>query len=148
MIPISTAAFDPKWFYNVKQGHYYKDKNGVYNGLRADILNPPKGIEGDCCRDCKLPIPCYFMKKYREYLDTLDFDDIIKRCENIGNKIKSMEHFEEEPIIVLMVHEKKSCKCAERPMLQSWFKDHDLELLEWEPQKIDSGLYKYNILNF
>ena len=124
MIPISTALYDPKWYYNGHQGHFYKDHNGVYNGLRADILNPPKDICGECGKDCGQQIPCNFMLNYKKYLNSLDFSDIIHRCENIGNKIKLLENFTEEPIIVLMVHEKTSCKCAERPVLQEWFKEN------------------------
>lgn len=146
MIPISTALYDPKWYYNEHQGHFYKDRNGVYNGLRADILNPPKDICGECGKDCGQQIPCNFMLNYKKYLNSLDFNDIIHRCENIGNKIKLLENFIEEPIIVLMVHEKTSCKCAERPVLQEWFKENNYELKEWLPEKQKSLYTKYDIL--
>ena len=69
MIPISTALYDPKWYYNGHQGHFYKDRNGVYNGLRADILNPPKTIGGECGKDCGKQIPCNFMLNYKKYLN-------------------------------------------------------------------------------
>ena len=34
--------------------------------------------------------------------------------------------------IVLMVYEKMDVKCAERPVLQEWFKAHGIELPEWK----------------
>ena len=45
-----------------------------------------------------------------------------------------------------MVHEKTSCKCAERPVLQEWFKENNYELKEWVPEKQKSLYNKYNIL--
>ena len=41
MIPISTAMWDPKWYHaNQKQDHWFVDKNGVINGLRASVFAP------------------------------------------------------------------------------------------------------------
>ena len=45
-----------------------------------------------------------------------------------------------------MVHEKTSCKCAERPVLQEWFKENNYELKEWLPEKQKSLYTKYDIL--
>ena len=39
MIPISTALYDPKWYYNGHQGHFYKDHNGVYNGFVWNVFD-------------------------------------------------------------------------------------------------------------
>ena len=42
-IPLSTAIWDPKWFHQNKgQDFQFKDKNGVWNGLRAEIFMPGK----------------------------------------------------------------------------------------------------------
>ena len=47
MIPVSTAMWDPKWFHNFKnQYHVFKDRNGVYNGLRYPALSPKGECEG------------------------------------------------------------------------------------------------------
>lgn len=50
MIPISTAFSDPSWFHNFK-GHNYQfiDKNGVINGLRADVFAPGP-VARELCR--------------------------------------------------------------------------------------------------
>lgn len=37
-VALSTAMWDPKWFYNKHQGDVYLDKRGVLNGLRLSLL--------------------------------------------------------------------------------------------------------------
>ena len=49
--------------------------------------------------------------------------------ENTGYKIQRID-LEGEPIIVLLVYEAPTCKCAERPCLQRWFKDNNYILNE------------------
>ena len=136
-IPLSTAAWDPKWFYNKKQGTNYIDKNGVVNGLRADLLCLPTELyEDECGKECGfIPPNCPFMVKYRKYLDSLDFNDVVKRCEALATKVKSKLNFDEEPEIILMVHEPLSRPCAERPVLQAWFSDNGYHITEWEKDK-------------
>lgn len=132
-IPISTAAWDPKWYYNKKQGVSYVDKNGVINGLRADVLVLPSNLYDNECSPCHYSPPnCPFMIKYRQYLDSLDFNDIYNRCESIANRVQSLLKFTQEPEIILMVHEPVSRLCAERPVLQQWFKDNGCPIQEWQ----------------
>ena len=38
-IPLSTAVWDPFWFYKHQQGNVYVDKNGVMNGLKSVSIN-------------------------------------------------------------------------------------------------------------
>ena len=140
MIPLSTAIFDPKWFYNFqKQGYVWKDKNGVYNGLRAPVFAPGPMCEGLCSgpEGCQTQSPqtCLFLKTYRYQLDQLDYNDIIERCENIANKIKNIENFDEEPIIMLLVHEAYNNPCSERRVIQEWFASYGKEVVEWQPKK-------------
>ena len=140
MIPLSTACFDPKWFHqNQNQDFVWKDKNGVYNGLRAPVFAPGPMCEGLCyghdtCTQ-QNPLSCLFLKTYRYQLDQLDYNDIIKRCENIANKIKNIEQFNEEPIIILLVHEAYNNPCSERRPIQEWFASHGKEVVEWMPEK-------------
>lgn len=134
-IPLSTAKWQPKW-YGTKP---YVDKNGVMNGLTARPFVLPDSYwenlvehHTECGKNCQQSIPCNFMKYYYQYLSSLDFQDIYKRCEDIGNRVKERLGFEEEPEIILMVHEPKSCKCAERPVIVKWFADHGIDLKEYE----------------
>ena len=131
MIPISTATWDPKWY---SEGAPYVDKRGVTIGYRMPVFNIPsyrweklerKGLQ--CQKNCTQEIPCEFMKEYKEYLDSLDFDEIMASLEVFGKQLEI-----QDPVFVLMVHEPKTCRCAERPVLQQWFREHGVELKEWE----------------
>ena len=136
MIPLSTARFDPKWYHQNKgQGYVWKDKNGVYNGLRAEPFAPDASCEGLCRgkENCETGSPqtCLFLKTYRYQLDQLDYNNIISRCERIGNYVKALEGFNEEPVIILLVHEAYNNPCSERKVIQDWFASHGQEVLEW-----------------
>ena len=143
MIPISTCYSDPNWYYNYRQpGTIYKDKHGVLNGLREDSLmidedrvNQVEAADNMCKKDCpfKEHLPCMFMRKYREYLDTLDFDELVNKLTRAAEISAEILKLDCEPVIVLMVYEPISCKCAERPVLQAYFKAHGIDLLEWQP---------------
>ena len=136
MIPLSTAIWDPKWFHQNKgQDYQWKDKNGVWNGLRAPEFAPGPMCENLCrgsesC-DTHDPTKCLFLKTYRYQLDQLDYNEIISRCENIANKIKEVEQFNEEPIIILLVHEAPDNPCSERHIIQEWFASHGKKVEEW-----------------
>lgn len=137
MIPLSTACFDPKWYYDFKkQGYVWKDKNGVYNGLRAPVFAPGPACEGLCSghENCitRNPHNCLFLNTYRYQLDQLDYNNIIERCENLANKIKETEGFEEEPIVILLVHEAPQNECSERRVIQEWFASHGKIVKEWD----------------
>ena len=137
MIPLSTACFDPKWFHqNKSQEYVWKDKNGVYNGLRAPVFAPGPLCEG-LCRGLEVCATssaqsCLFLKTYRYQLDQLDFNDVLQRCERIGKYIQSLENFPEEPVIMLLVHEAPQNPCSERRVIQEWFAANGKEVREWQ----------------
>ena len=68
MIPISTALRDPKWYHqNQNQEHWFIDKNGVINGLRAPVFAP--GLAATAVSSCGASCPkdfknCDFLKAY------------------------------------------------------------------------------------
>ena len=138
MIPLSTACWDPLWYHNFTRDYNYvfKDKRNVYNGLRADPLHIPYEVEHECGTDLcsKEPDKCIFMQKYKQYIYSLNFQDIYKRCKRIGNYIKNIEKFKEEPIIVLIVYETPTNPCSERIILKQWFKDNNYELEEFNKE--------------
>ena len=137
MVPLSTCCFDPKWFHKSNGHKYiYKDKNGVYNGLRAEPFVPGEECEGLCrgpenC-DTGNSNTCAFLANYRKQLDKLDFNNIMQRFERIGNLIKEKESFKEEPICVLIVYETPSNPCSERRVIKQWFKEHGVEVEEFD----------------
>lgn len=75
---------------------------------------------------------CSFLSRYAKQLDELNFSEIMQRFENLGTKIKEIEKFEEEPVLVLIVYETPDNPCSERVVLKQWFKKNGYELHEFE----------------
>ena len=129
MLPVSTAVFEQSWFRNQVE--------------RIPELQPPMAIATEleltnemCRKNCPFHAPCKFMTRYKEYLDTLDFENILLKLELLTLKHPRVD------TIVLMVYEKYDVPCAERPCLQAWFKEHGIELQEWnKPQKKKMSLF-------
>lgn len=136
-IPISTAAWPPKYF--KQNGHQFKDKNGVWNGIEAEDFVPGLKLAGlcrgpKCCQN--IGSYCDFLQAYRKQLDNLNFESIMKRFEKLGQKVKDFEGFEEEPICVLIVFETPKNPCSERRPLQEWFEYNGYILEEFDKSKI------------
>ena len=136
MLPVSTAMWDPKWYHNFgHQNVCFYDKRNILCGCRYEKFNLPASLwtdlveqQEECQRDCPFreQVPeCPFMKKYKQYLDSLDFEYIINEIEEMSSKVSKID------TIVLLVHESPKCLCAERPVLRQWFQDHGRELEEW-----------------
>ena len=137
-IPLSTAVWDPKWWHQGKGNEFqWKDKNGIWNGLRAEPFVPGPTCDGLCHgrETCMAygPQTCAFLRTYRKQLDQLNFQEIIERFAALGQKIQKVEGFEEEPILVLLFHEKYDNPCSERWPVQAWFKDNGYEIKEFYP---------------
>lgn len=143
-VPLSTAVYDPAWFHEGtrNQEHKFKDRRGVWNGLRAEPFMPGAACEGLCHGPeyCGLrpddveafsPTKCSFLRRYLVQLNMLDFDEMMNRFEKLGKTIQNKEGFLEEPIAILLVHEAPDNPCSERWPLIKWFADHGYELEEW-----------------
>lgn len=134
MIPVSTARTDPKWYHaNYENDHWFVDKNGVMNGLRAaEAFAPGPQLEGMCNGPdkCELSLDCAFLRGYANQLASLDFENTMTRLENLANKVKNYLGFDEEPIIVLLVHEAPQNHCSERTAIQEWFRKNGVECEE------------------
>lgn len=139
-IPLSTAMSDPKWFHqNRGKSFYYKDKRGVYNGLRAEPFVPVPDESLPCPgpQKCeKVGTACAPLGYYYGQLKNLDFNSIMKRFQHLGNLVKEIENFSEEPIPVLIVHEPPNCPCSEREVIKRWFFDNGYILEEFDKSKI------------
>ena len=142
MIPLSTAKFDPTWFH---QGTYdlsiqFKDKNGVWNGLRAEPFVPGEECTGLCFGSeyCDPPNPdkCDFLRIYKQQLDRLDFNEIWNRFERLSNEIQKLEGFLEEPVCILLFHEAYWNPCSERWMVIKWFQEHGYDIKEFNLENI------------
>lgn len=141
MIPLSTAKFDPAWYHQGQgQDYQWKDKNGVWNGLRAEEFAPGPLCDSlcrgpDACRT-RQPQSCQFLTMYYNQLRHLDFNNIITRMKMLSQQIQKAEHFSEEPIIILIVHETPNNPCSERNMIIRWFADNGYELKEFNKENI------------
>lgn len=134
MIPLSTAKWDPQWYHQNKgPTHWFIDKRGVINGLRAEVFAP---TQEDACREkpCE-PSTCSFLREYYQQLKALDFDDIMRRIERICGVAKQTVGFDEEPVAVLIVHEAPSNPCSERGAIMRWFAENGVVIEEYVPNK-------------
>ena len=145
MIPMSTAVGEPAWFHDFKDNkHIFIDKRGVINGLIAKpfILDKAEGDklfeEGQgCSKNCRFQPPdCPFMQLYRKNIEKTSFDDIITYLSNEAEKVRETLNFQGKPIIILLVYEHPSVQCAERVVIQNYFKDHGYEVKEWTPDLV------------
>lgn len=133
MLPVSTAVYDPAWFYN-KNGpsRVYRDRNGIWNGVRFPTLSPMSLGDGLCdkTRGCT-PDNCIFITKYREYINSLDFQKVYNALEVFSKHFASIEKIDDVHI-VLIVHETPSNLCSERGVLQEYFTRNGIECRELE----------------
>lgn len=149
MLPISTAARDPAWFHqNMDNNYRFLDNNCVLNGFRMDELVMPQERYSqlirqnmDCTSLCNKEErtglnPCPFMVEYAKYLrETFpNFSDFLAKCDEEVERLNSHLHFGFDTI-VFIVHEAPSRGCAERPVIQDWFRENGYELEEFEPCK-------------
>ncbi len=145
MIPISTAGRTgwPYWLYkndNKAIGSQYLNKNNVMIGICEKRLafheDKFEKLSEQCQKNCpyayKAP-NCQFMQAYYNYLTEQDFNLVISDLNKIAEQVRSKNHFEGEPIIVLLVYEAASRLCGERFGLIKWFKDNNYILEEWTP---------------
>ena len=134
MIPVSTCMSDPVWYRPPKDKEYYIDKRGIVCGLRYEpIIVQREGIlgcPGDnsiCSAAAYKDYLCPTMIEYEHLLNTLvDKERTLKAFNFCANKFQKELNFEEEPIIVLMVHESPKNKCSERYSLQKFFNCKEL----------------------
>ena len=137
-IPMSTADWDPKWFHNFQgQDTVWKDKNGVWNGIRLPVLSPSHccSIPPECikCTGERHPESCSFIKDYSEGLHTkVNFSELLEMINKTAEYIQQLEGFKEEPEIILIVHESSNEPCSERGSIQNLFAEYGIECTEWK----------------
>lgn len=135
-IPFSTAVWDPRWFHNFQNPcSIWKDRNGVYNGLRAEFLNPRSCNSAECCPcNNRNPECCDFIRTYREGLGRLEFQKVLDYFKSASEFIQKEEGFSEEPEIVLIVYEAEDNPCSERRSLQEYFRNNGIDIKEWKKE--------------
>lgn len=90
---------------------------------------------------------CSFLQQYRNNLENIDFNSMIKDMQNFANNYKQKENIDEEIILVLIVYETPLNPCSERQALQDYFTSHGWECKELEYPiqqiKIKKGDFKF-----
>ena len=127
MIPVSTAMSDPAWFRPPEGQEYYIDKRGIICGLRYEPLIVQKMGTHICpCEDKEiLQGNCPCGQEYRQLLEIVDFDKMIKGFKYCCNKFHG-------DTIVLIVYETPKNPCSERYALQDYFTSHGYKCKELE----------------
>lgn len=127
LVGLSTAHWNPKW------RPMGKDKRGVIC-VDCPPFKPGRECDGLCEGKCdpKHPQDCAFLKAYKAQLDKISLTSIREHLEKLAAQIALDEGFEDVDFAFL-VYETPSNPCSERVPIQQWFKEHNIECEEWQP---------------
>lgn len=137
LVPLSTAVWDRTWYHNyIDSKHVFVDKRGVLNGCRIEPFVPGSTCEGLCHGpdECATldPQHCAFLQTYKAQLDKLDFNDIMKRFDNLAERVAIPLGLSKDDIdFALIFYESPATPCSERWMVKRWFKEHGYPIKEW-----------------
>lgn len=136
MIPVSTAAFDPRWYHDYKgPKQVFYDKKGVINGARCELLVPNEEVRTKCSgpKNCENvdPDSCPFLMKYSEQLDNVDFNVMLNYLERMEEwAIVNTKIPKDDLILVFLVYEKYDNPCSERNAIIKYFRKHGIDIEE------------------
>ena len=110
-----------------------KDKRGVIC-VDCPPFKPGRECEGLCEGKCnpKHPEDCAFIKTYKNQLDKLNIVSIQESLGKLANQIAQDEHFTDIDFAFL-VYETPTNPCSERVAIQQYFKEHGINVQEWQP---------------
>jgi len=78
----------------------------------------------------KNPDQCTFLADYRDNLNNIDFNKMIKGITQFCNDYCYENNIKEEPIAVLIVYEAPNNLCSERKSLIDFFQMHGIDCKE------------------
>ena len=127
LVGLSTAAWNPKW------RPMGKDKRGVIC-VDCPPFKPGRECEGLCAGKCdpKHPQDCAFLKAYKSQLDKLNFAKVQQSLGKLGTEIAQGEGLSDIDFAFL-VYETPTNPCSERVVIQQYFKEHGIDIQEWQP---------------
>lgn len=142
IIPISTTGGGwPFWMYQAykqKKGSCFLNENNIMIGIWEDkfsCLDLFDHLDEKCGeKPCKYlnKVPhCKFMDAYLEHLRSIDINYLLSEFNRVAEDVRKITNYIGEPEIVLMVYEPKTCLCAERPVIQQYFKENGIVVSEW-----------------
>lgn len=129
----------PWWifkYYKVPKGSFVLNKNNSVLGIwesKFSCLESFNKLSEKCEKNCpyKNKVPhCQFMDMYYDYLSSININDFLDEFKRIELEVKKIHNYNKETNIVLMVFESPDCPCAERPIIQKYFKDNGIEITE------------------
>jgi len=103
------------------------DDNGVLV-LNCKPVVPGKSCNYLCRGACEPPHPqdCAFLQAYQAQLDKIDFNEFYSYMEELSKKYNDAD-------FAFIVFEPPTRACSERGVIQKWFRAHDIECEEWQP---------------
>ena len=127
LIGLSTAIGNPYW------RPMGKDKRGVIC-VDCPPFKPGRECMGLCAGRCdpKHPEDCDFLKAYKAQLDKLNLYSIQESLGKLGTQIARDEGFTDVDFAFL-VYETPTNPCSERVAIQQYFKEHGINVQEWQP---------------
>lgn len=127
LVGLSTAHWNPKW------RPMGKDKRGVIC-LDCPPFKPGIECDGLCNGKCepKHPEDCAFLKAYKAQLDKLNLIRIQDNLGRLAIEIAQNEGFKDIDFAFL-VYETPTNPCSERVAIQQYFKEHGINIEEWQP---------------
>ena len=127
LVGLSTAHWNPKW------RPMGKDKRGVIC-VDCPPFKPGRECEGLCNGSCspKHPEDCAFLKAYKTQLDKLNLNSIQESLGKLATHIANDEGFNDINFAFL-VYETPQNPCSERGPIQQWFREHNINCEEWQP---------------
>lgn len=127
LVGLSTAIWNPKW------RPMGKDKRGVIC-VDCPPFKPGRECEGLCRGQCnpKHPEDCAFLKTYKAQLDKINIAYMSESLGTLGTEIAKNEGFTDVDFAFL-VYETPTNPCSERVAIQQYFKEHGIDIKEWQP---------------
>ena len=128
LVGLNTTVWPPRW------RPMGKDKNGV---LVIDCPPLKPGAEcSDLCNgpdDCRYNEShnCLFLRTYYHQLKQIEFDHFIYQLQKLHDDICTGENLEDVDFAII-VFEKYDSPCSERWSIKKWFKEHNIEVQEWQ----------------
>ena len=141
-ILIDTSVWAPKWLNTYNGKRQYINEHNLLIGIKEEaFLIPEDKLPEEMCSGQPCPYKgkwphCQFLDAYWKHLQTIDFEGyLIPELKRVAEEVRKITHYQGEPKIILLVHEKPDNPCSERLGLQKLFQEHGLNLIEWEKEE-------------
>ena len=139
---IDTSIWAPKWLDPSNGKKPYINENNQVIGIKEEsFLFSEDEVPEEMCAGKPCPYidkhpHCQFLEAYWKHLQKIDFNGyLIPELTRIAEDVRKITHYEGEPKIVLLVHEKPDNLCSERGPLIRLFKEHGIKLEEWTKER-------------